>query len=265
MLDWVLRQAQDLGEGGGAKRSMFGLWRPSRRGVVLAGCLAAFVLLLYGLWVQSPFYFPALVCAVREGDHQEMRLLIQQGADIERRTTVFGADNLTGLTPLMWAAYDRDPQAMKILVDAGADVNAVEPRFRRNALQLIFYGQMSSYVDMKRPVAPCVQVLLAAGIRTDVGFPGNDTPLDLAVVAGEAASVRALLTGIGKSGAGVPASPDLLLLALRNPVPEVFEALIQHGADVNTRLADGSTILEYARKSGVSPEVLAVLERAAVR
>ncbi len=244
---------------------MFGLRRPSRRAGVVAGCLSAFVFLLYGLWVQSPFHFPALVCAVREGDHQEMRVLIQQGADIERRTTVFGADNLTGFTPLMWAAYDRDPEAMKILVDAGADVNAVEPRMGRNALQLIFYGQMSSYVDMKRPVAPCVQVLLGAGVRTDIGFPRNDTPLDLAIVAGEAASVRALLTGTGKSGSGVPANPDLLLLALRNPVPEVVEALIQHGADVNARLADGSTVLEYARNRGVSPEALAVLERAAVR
>ena len=74
----------------------------------------------------NQFGATALMAAAAGGDEASVRLLINQGADVNAQAAatnpgfIFGG----GRSALMWAAYRGDLAIMKLLIDAGADVNA---------------------------------------------------------------------------------------------------------------------------------------------
>jgi ankyrin repeat protein len=69
----------------------------------------------------------ALMAACAGGDTRTVRLLIEQGVDVNAQPTpdepgfIFGG----GRSALMWAAFRGNTSIIKLLVDAGADVNGV--------------------------------------------------------------------------------------------------------------------------------------------
>ncbi|KAH8126241.1 ankyrin repeat-containing domain protein [Trichoderma asperelloides] len=68
----------------------------------------------------NPMRFTKLMVAAYFGHHVLVKLLLQQGADIEAKDD---QDN-NGWTPLLWASIKSHKTVMKLLLEKGADVNA---------------------------------------------------------------------------------------------------------------------------------------------
>lgn len=60
-----------------------------------------------------------LIEACREGNIEEVKLLIEAGADVN------AVDDFRFSPSLMWASYYGHTGIAKLLIDAGADINAV--------------------------------------------------------------------------------------------------------------------------------------------
>ena len=60
---------------------------------------------------------PAVIAAAKAGDHEALRTLIADGANVD-------APQGDGATALHWAAHLDDADAARLLLDAGAPVNA---------------------------------------------------------------------------------------------------------------------------------------------
>jgi ankyrin repeat protein len=228
----------------------------------MLAAVLALALGLYSMWFFSPYRFPPLTRAVLARDLEAVRSAIQRGADLEQRTTVFGADNYTGFTPLLWAADRRDVELIQILIDAGADVHALDGFLRRNALNIVMSG------DSRRPAAPCIEALVAAGVRPDVRPPSynGSSPMSQAIQRDDAESLDALLAGSSLLGKGQSIDGELLLDAILYGDASVMEMLIRHGADVHAKTPQGEVAIDFARKrQGLCKELLEILERAASR
>ena len=76
------------------------------------------LLLDHGVPVDSGNPFHRVVNYGSYDGDATMRLLIERGADIERRKN--------GFTPLMSAVRDQDINSVKLLLEKGADVNAID-------------------------------------------------------------------------------------------------------------------------------------------
>lgn len=65
--------------------------------------------------------WPPLVKAASRGQTEEVRRLIKEGVDVNKRTG-------SGETALMLAVWDNRIEVARILIEHGADVNAIEPK-----------------------------------------------------------------------------------------------------------------------------------------
>jgi ankyrin repeat protein len=207
-------------------------------------------------FLSSPFHHPALVRAAQRGDAEAVARAIARGANLNRRTNVFGADNFTGWTALMWAAYWRNAEVVRLLTDAKADLNP-EDRFGRTALHLVFDGSHRGAIE------PTVRVLLEAGANPTSRMHGGETPLHLAVNRGDMASILLLI----EAGADVNAVTKDGVTALANAlsrrddadiedVPhrtKVVDLLRAHGANLVHVRPDGKRLYETPPASTEAP------------
>jgi ankyrin repeat protein len=115
-----------------------------------------------------------LVTAIRNGDAQAVRKLLDNGADVNAR-------DAEGNTPLMLASFYSTLDCVELLIDKGADVNAVN---KAGATALI--RAATSYEKTR--------LLVAAGADVRVRTALGNTPLVLAARrAGNSRTVRLLL------------------------------------------------------------------------
>jgi hypothetical protein len=229
---------------------------PSRRLVkrvlVPLGLLALVVI----AFLSSPFHHPALVRAAQRGDAEAVARAIARGANLNRRTNVFGADNFTGWTALMWAAYRQNAEVVRLLTDAKADLNPKD-RFGRTALHLVFDG------PQRGPLEPTVRVLLEAGANPTSRMHNGVTPLHLAAMDRDMASILLLI----EAGADVNAVTKDGVTALANAlsrrddadiedVPhrtKVVDLLRAHGANLVHVRPDGKRLYETPPASTEAP------------
>jgi uncharacterized protein len=122
--------------------------------------------------VQDPFGITALTRATLRGHVENVRLLLQAGAD----------PNLPAqMTPLMAAAYCDSPPCAQLLIASGADLNA---RGAQGTTALMVAAR-AGHLDM-------VQLLLAAGADPLIRCDRGQTAADIARDAGYS-EVAALL------------------------------------------------------------------------
>lgn len=172
--------------------------------------------------------------AVRRGDHEAVRVLLREGADVN----VPDAD---GTTPLHWAVRLDDVDLVSTLVQAGADVT-LENR----------YGLRPITLAATNGSAPALELLLDAGgdpaTRTAAGEPvvmtaartGSVDALRVLIAAG--ADVNAPETWFGETA---------LMWAAAEDHADAVRVLAEAGADLDARSAVlDAPVLEFPRSGG---------------
>lgn len=179
-----------------------------------------FVLLLVGLCVvpalaKAEGKPPALHKAILRRDIEEVKSLVNQGADLAAKDKI-------GLTPLHLAAYTGPYEVVKFLIAKGADVAARDDD-----------GSTPLHRACDRGRKDVADLLIEKGadvnLRTKLGL----TPLSHAVDSGNIGLVKLLITkgadANTRDGEGIP----VLHTAAGRCYKDMVELLIANGADVN--------------------------------
>lgn len=189
------------------------------------------VLVTAGLWAAEPV---PLSEAVRRGDHEAVRRLLLDRADVNR----VEAD---GTTPLHWAVQANDPPLVTMLLRAGADVQAANR-----------YGVRPLTIAALNGSAPGVAALLEAGADANTITGAGEPVVMTAARTGNVAAVKAL---IGR-GADVNAregwfGETALMWAAAENHADVVRLLVEAGADVRARSTVlRAPVLEFPRSGG---------------
>lgn len=198
----------------------------------------------------------ALHAVARTGLVDAAELLIERGATVDARET-WG-----GQTPLMWASARRHPEMMQLLIDHGASIDARSTHrdYQRHVTaegrpKSLDSGGLSPLLYAAREnCMACVDVLLSNGADINLPDPDGVSPLHLAIMNANwdiakrlldadadvnqwdifgQAPLFTILGNYSRSDGGRGTSID--------PAPastglEVFEQLLQHGANPNMQL-----------------------------
>lgn len=202
----------------------------------LSGAAAGFVLALvvaFGAIGHGADGPAALVDAAKAKDHQKLRALLAERADVKSRS----AD---GSTALLWAAHWNHVESADLLIRAGADPNAAND-FRMTPLSLACTNGSAPLVDM----------LLKAGADPNTPVGTGETPLMTCASSGQAAAVRMLLARGAKVDATEPSQHQTALMwAAAERHPAVVGVLIEARADMTAHTKKGFTALHFAAREG---------------
>ncbi len=116
-----------------------------------------------------------LIDAVRRGDADAVRALLESGADVDSTAP-------DGATALLWAVHTDQPELVQLLLQAGADVEITNR-----------YGVGPASLAAENGNAAILERLLGAGVYADQALPGGETLLMTAARTGEPETVRVLL------------------------------------------------------------------------
>lgn len=159
-----------------------------------------------------------LVEAVKQGDVQRSRRLLQQGANPS-------AGQPDGTTALHWAAQRGDVALVDVLLAARANPAAAN-RFQVTPLSLA--AENGNAVVIER--------LLKAGATANASLPGGETALMTAARTGRADAVKVLLAhGADVNARETARGQTALMWAAAQGHASAIKALIEAGADVRAR------------------------------
>jgi uncharacterized protein len=175
----------------------------------------------------------SLVEAARKRDHQQVRTLLTQKADVNVRAN-------DGATALLWAAHWDDVETAGLLIRAGADANAAND-FRMTPLSLACTNGSAALVEL----------LLKAGASPNTPIATGETPVMTCAGSGSAGAVRLLLDAGADVNARQPSQNQTALMwAAAEHHPAVVAMLIEAGADLQARTKRGFTPLHFAAREG---------------
>ena len=191
----------------------------------------------------------ALERAIAKGELDSLNLIIQAGADLNRKESY-------GITRLMSACSGSHPNKyaiMKLLLQHGADPNATDDG-GDNLLMRVLSGS-SGTRDELDTIAP---LLLDHGLDINAKNRNGKTALQLACWWGKLDLVKHLIQR-GANIHEVDKAKETLLVEVMGggtsrPIPgqhpEIARLLIENGADVNTKDGFGDTVLMFACEQG---------------
>jgi len=174
-----------------------------------------------------------LFAAARSGDKDGLRLLIDQGLDVNVR-------DASGWTPLHHAAQQGHVDVCALLISKGADFNARDAKEWRPLHRAAGGGHIA-----------VVELLLDKGAHLEAGNKWGDTALRLAIPNNQKDVVELLVS----KGADINAKfgddyTPLFYATGRSVRKDIAEFLIAKGADVNVRSVCGSVPLHRAISYG---------------
>jgi len=199
--------------------------------------------------------------AIKKGDTNLARLLIEQGADVNRESIDYYRDNpIVKRTPLMLACYKGNADLVSFLIQHGARVNEKSDDTVENTP--IIYATMATETE---DILKILKTLITSGANINVANKWGYTPLMHALIATEniycdpyedftnkrtsiqTETVKILLD----SGANVNATRDIgstaLMAAVENASQDnhldLIKTLLDKGADVNATTNIGETAL----------------------
>jgi hypothetical protein len=158
-----------------------------------------------------------LIQAVEQGDTNTVKLIIDDGADIN-------AKNIDGMTLLMYASLRGHLETVRTLIVKGADVNAK----KNDGVTSLMYASLGGHLEI-------VQALLAKG--ADVNAKKNDgiTALLVATKSGKPEVVQALLAKGADVNAKSRGGWTALTIASVNALDRVEKLLKEAGAQESPR------------------------------
>ena len=160
----------------------------------------------------------ALIEAVRKGDATAVRLLLQQGVDVN-------APSADGTTALHWAVHRNDGKTVDDLLRVGAKANATNR-----------YAVAPLLLACENGNAAIVERLLAAGAAPSTAWRGGETALLTAARSGSARAVTALLArGADVNHRETTRGQTALMWAAAEGQVDVIRTLVAHGADLSAR------------------------------
>jgi ankyrin repeat protein len=159
-----------------------------------------------------------VVEAAKRQDAVEVRALVAARADINSATP-------DGSTALHWTSYWNDPASTDLLIRAGAKVNAVTD-----------LGVTPLALACANGSDRVVTALLSARADPNLAQPTGETPLMTCARSGNVAAVKALVAEGAKLDAVEEGRGQTALMwAVAARHPQVVQALVEAGADVNAR------------------------------
>jgi len=174
-----------------------------------------------------------LVEAARNRDPQQVRALLNQGADVNGRSQ-------DGATAILWAAHWNDVATARLLIGAGANVNAVND-FRVTPLSLACTNGS----------APLVDLFLKAGANPNSPIATGESPVMTCASTGSAEAVRMLAARGADVNAREPSQNQTALMwAAAEHHRSVVAVLLEAGADPRARTRKGFTALHFAAREG---------------
>jgi ankyrin repeat protein len=214
---------------------------------------------------------PSLRDAVRSGDLEAVRSLLDSGVDVNARDSL-------GATPLLDAAWYGNEQIVRLLVEGGARVDVTHEEggstpldyavLRGNAAivrLLLDRGAQSDralFTAASHGQAVIAQVLIECGAKVGTRDESGSAPLDLAAFEGDPATVRVLLAAGAKADErhpGTRATPLQRAAAKDNAA--VVSVLLVAGADPAAQDRDGRTALEIAAANGAVGAAAVLLDQ----
>jgi hypothetical protein len=165
----------------------------------------AFLLMVVGIVVCRADLSEDLLAAVRKGDSARVKILLEQGADVNAKSPY-------GATGLFFAADRGNLEMIKILIDHGADVKVKDT----------FYGATALTWAAQKSHAGVVRLLLSKGA------PGADEVLMTGISNGDAETVKAALEH--KSEIKAELLSQALANAAKNNKSDLVDVLKSAGA-----------------------------------
>jgi uncharacterized protein len=160
---------------------------------------------------------PPISDAVKNGDKDALRSLLQKGANVN-------ATEGDGTTALHWASYRDDLEAVDLLLRAGAKVNVAND-----------LGVTPLWTACQNGSEAMVRRLLAAGANPNAKLLAGETPLMTAARVGNPRVVEQLLAKGADPNARAARGQTALMWAVAQEHPDVVKVLLVHGADVHAR------------------------------
>ena len=186
----------------------------------------------------------ALIWAASGGHEAIVRLLLENGADIEGKGRWGQA--------VIAAAENGHGAIVRLLWNKGTNIKA---KNRYKAIALIDAADSGHEA--------VVRLLLENGVDIETRNENEDTVLIVAARSGHEALMRLLL----EKGADIRAKNKYQATALVEAADSEHEAivrlLLENGADVETKIGDGATVLIAAARSGHETVVRLLLEKGA--
>lgn len=186
----------------------------------------------------------AFVVAAANSNLEEMRLLLEDGADLD------GRDQL-GRTALHSAASLGLTQSLRFLIDQGADLDAVDDNEVTALMSACNLGGVKG--------ARAALLLIEAGARVDYVRKSDEmTALKFAAKSSRPEILEALIQRGAKVDAPRGTRQTALMLAARADNVEALEVLVAHGAKLDLpcklpwaegRTAEGLAELEKRKKA----------------
>lgn len=160
---------------------------------------------------------PGLIEAVKAGDAERVRALLESGADA-------GAAELDGSTALLWASHRDDVETVRLLIEAGADASG------GNDL-----GATPLWAASENGSTAVVRMLLEAGADPNRELLSGETPVMVAARAGSTEVVRQLVAAGADLDRQGSRGQTALMWAAAQQHPAVVGVLLEAGADLNVR------------------------------
>ena len=196
---------------------------------------------------------PLLVAAGRPGSADAVQLLLAKGAD-------WKAADVRGVTPLIEAARVDNIDALRLLLQNPANINAGG-----------FVGATALNLAAGHANLAAVKLLLDKGADVNVAHVSEFRVKNglialsrLTALMSVSESSPEVMEALLKAGANVNAkdvrgmTPLMLAVATDSPDPRIVRLLLDRGADTEVKSTDGERALDWAKKFN-HPEILRLL------